>query len=264
MKSLLKKYGLEPKAYLDQHFLVNDAVIDKIISLLNIDKKDVILEIGAGIGTITNKIKGCKKVIAVEIDKKLSDAIKEETKKNKNIEIINENVLKIIDTVKFSKLVSSTPYAICEPLIQNMFFLEFERAVLLLPKKFVDNIKDKKTKLGLLAEAFLDIEVVGDVSKDDFYPAPNVDTVIVVVEKNKNNSLIKELYLQRDKKLKNALLNILVNGYKTTKKQAKHMLKESGLGESVLGKRIEKLKKEEYDGIIKAVTTIQKEKPSSP
>ncbi len=264
MKSLLKKYRLEPRAFLDQHFLVNDGVIDKIISLLDVNKNDVILEIGAGIGTITKRLKNCKKVVAVEIDKKLSNAIKEETKKNKNIEIINDNILKIIDTIKFNKIISSTPYAICEPLTQKMFFLDFERAVLLLPKKFVDNIKGKKTKLGLVTEAFLDIEVVGDVSKDDFYPAPNVDTVIVLITKNKKDCFVKQLYLQRDKKLKNALLDILVSNYKITKKQAKDRIKKIGISENVLDKKVEKLKKEEYEKAVKSCPPAERDEPSSP
>lgn len=253
MKDLLKKYNLEPKAYLDQHFLVNDKVIDNIISLLDINKNDIIIEIGAGIGTITKRIKGCKKLIAIEIDnnlfKVLSNEVKENIKDNENIELINDNILKVINNIKFNKIISSTPYAICEPLMQKLFFLDFEKAVLLLPEKFVDNIENKKTKLGLLVEAFLNIKIIGDINKNDFYPVPKVETVIVVVTKNEKDSFIKQLYLQKDKKLKNALLNIFINNYNITKKQAKERIKAMNIGKKILDKRVEKLKKKDYEKI---------------
>ena len=119
--------GRIPKVKLDQHFLIDNKIVDKIIEADKINSKDIILEIGAGKGVLTEEFK-CE-VIAVEIDKKFKKDLKD-------FNVIYGDVLKVIDKLKFNKIVGSIPYYISEPLFKKMIKLDFEVAVLLVGKNF--------------------------------------------------------------------------------------------------------------------------------
>jgi len=228
IKEIIEKYDIKPDVVKDQHFLINEKIIKEIIKELKVIDNDTIIEIGPGIGTITEKIPDCEKIIAIEIDENLIKILKKEIEKN-NLKIINENALKIIDAIKFTKLISALPYSICEPLFYKLFTLEFETAVLIVPISFYEKIKEKRNKLGLFANAFLEIKEIMKIGRDNFYPVPKVDSIALKITKKDGNFLLREFFLQRDKRVKNAIMNIFIKYLSKTKREAKGLLKELAL-----------------------------------
>lgn len=285
IENLIKKYNITPDLIRDQHFLNNNKMINEMIKALEINKNDIIVEIGPGLGIITKKIPTCKKIIAIEIDENLIKILKKEIRK-KNLEtseitpsnlpasarrkkaisdgdqehaqgfssavldIINENALKIIDELKFTKLISSLPYSISEPLFYKLFLLEFEISVLIVPENFYKKIKEKKNKLGLYSDAFLDIEELRKIEKDNFYPIPKVASILLKIsKKTEGNLILKELYLQRDKKVKNAISGTFVKHLNKTKRQARALLKNLALGKKLENMLIDNISYEELHKI---------------
>ena len=228
IEELIKKYKVKPDLIKDQHFLINEKIIKDAVKELKTNKDDIIVEIGSGFGAITEKIPDCKKIIAIEIDKNLIKILEKEIKKN-NLEAINENALKIIDELKFTKLISALPYSICEPLFYKLFTSEFETAVLIVPASFYEKIKEKKNKLGLFANAFMEIKEIMKIGRDNFYPIPKVDSIALKITKKEGNFLLREFFLQRDKRVKNAIISIVVKYLSKTKREAKGLLKELAL-----------------------------------
>jgi 16S rRNA (adenine1518-N6/adenine1519-N6)-dimethyltransferase len=232
IKEIIEKYKIKPDLVKDQHFLCNEKIIKEIVKELKVNDNDIILEIGPGFGAITREIPDCKKIIAIEIDGNLAKILKKEIKKN-NLKIIDENALKIIDEIKFTKLISALPYSICEPLFYNLFTLKFETAVLIVPISFYEKMKEKSNKLGLFADAFLKIKEIMKIGRDNFFPVPKVDSVALRITKKKDNFLLREFYLQRDKRVKNAIISIFIKYLSKTKRESKSLLKELALNQEL-------------------------------
>ncbi len=122
-KELCRKYNLSPLRRRGQNFLIKEAVINKIIVASQLSKEDIVLEIGAGLGTLTKEIaEKVKKVYAVEIDKKLVEVLKAELKDYKNIEIIQGDIRKLQVTgykLEDYKLIANLPYNITSLVIKK-------------------------------------------------------------------------------------------------------------------------------------------------
>ncbi len=190
---------------LDQHFIIDKELIKRIVSYASLNKNDIVLEIGSGTGNLTQELcKKCK-VIAVEIDSVLVKTLKD--KKLKNVEVIEGNILKLINKLKFNKIVSNLPYNICEPLLNKLLNINFELAIFTVPYKFASRLTKEKSLLSILMPIFFIIAILEEVNKEAFEPMPRVSSnVIKIIPKklSKKELLIKEIYLQNDKKLKNA------------------------------------------------------------
>ena len=95
-KFIMKKYGISANKSLGQNFLIDDEVISKIVESANISNEDLVIEIGPGLGTLTNELlKKAKKVIAIELDERMIEILENRFSLYKNIEIINNDVLKV-------------------------------------------------------------------------------------------------------------------------------------------------------------------------
>src|SRR3990167_11059141 len=119
IKEILVKYGIRPSKVMGQNFLISRSVISKIVESSDLKSKDIVLEVGPGIGTLTQKlVKNVKKVIAVEKDRHMCQIIKETLKDYKNVEVINDDILKIKNyKIKNFKVVANIPYYLTSPLI---------------------------------------------------------------------------------------------------------------------------------------------------
>lgn len=188
--------------------MVNKELIKKIVNYLEIEPNEVILEAGAGSGNLTKELKG--NTIAVEIDEDLVG----ELEKIKGIEVINKNILECIDEIKFDKLVGNIPYSICEPLLNKLIKIKFKFAILTLPEKFI-----KKPLIKLVLDEFFDFKILEEVSKECFVPKPKVKSIVIKLVP-KEHKIFGEVYLQQDKKLKNALRESFCKYYNLTKKEA--------------------------------------------
>lgn len=186
IKSLLKKHRIRPSKRLGQNFLIDKRVIKKNIIASNIQPKDIILEIGPGIGALTQELaRKSKKVIAVEKDPKMCEILKETLKSIKNVQIINADILKIkLKNYKLKpksyKVIANLPFYITVPVIR--MFLESpnppEEMILMVQKEVAQRICSKSPKMNLLAvsvQLYAKTEILSYVSKKSFWPSPKVD-----------------------------------------------------------------------------------------
>lgn len=126
IENLLEKYGIKPFKGWGQNFLINEGILKKIIETANIKPSDYILEIGPGIGTLTQELaKKAKKVVAIEKDKKMMQILKEILGDLKNLKIINADALEIIPESLFRKnnykVVANLPYNIAAATIRKFW-----------------------------------------------------------------------------------------------------------------------------------------------
>ncbi|MBZ9578244.1 ribosomal RNA small subunit methyltransferase A [Patescibacteria group bacterium] len=194
VKYLLKKYGAYPSKRFGQNFLIDKSALKKIVESANLHLKDIVLEIGPGIGTLTKEIaKKVKRVIAIEKDKKMIEILKETLNDFKNVKIIQEDILKIdpkyyILNTKHYKIVANLPYYIVSPVIRK--FLESknppEFMILMVQKEVAQRICSKPPKMSLLAvsvQFHAKPKIISFVLKKSFWPQPKVDGAIIELSK---------------------------------------------------------------------------------
>ena len=190
-----------PSKRLGQNFLINKGVVKKIIEAADIKKTDVVLEIGPGNGVLTREIaQKATQVLAVEKDKKMAVFLKREFARQKNIKIIEQDILKLdLNSCGLKspyKIVANIPYYITSPIIRK--FLEYKRRpclmVLTIQKEVAQRIyfpslkSPAKTKMNLLALSvlfFAEPKIISYVSKNSFWPAPKVDSAVLKITPKK-------------------------------------------------------------------------------
>lgn len=192
---------------------------------------DVVLEIGSGHGELTFEIAKKCKVIAVDIEGIKLD--------HKNIISIKGNVLDMFLELHkkygFNKIVSNIPYNISEPLMKLLFNVDVELVLLTMGKNFSDILIAKDNRISIIANELFDIEILKMIPQRSFRPMPRVDSALVLMQQrdldivDKPAIYYKELVLLDDKKLKNALLNILSGNKKDLKLKLKDKLYDKNL-----------------------------------
>ncbi len=239
----------------DQHFLTNIDIVKASVKAAELSKKDTVLEIGSGKGILTKELaKKCKEVIAIEIDESLKPELE---KLPKNVEILYGNALKLIDDVHFTKIVANIPYSITEPLFGKLLKLELEVAILLIGKNFYE-LLSQAGKWNTISKLFFEIEKVMDVSRDDFEPRPRTDSVLIKITPRKKplsieEKIMKELILQDDKKLKNALLFAQMRVRNITKNQAREEIEKIKLSKELWDKRVMHLSGVQFEVVAKEI-----------
>lgn len=233
-KNILNRYKIRPSKGLGQNFLIDKAALRKIISAAEIEQNDIILEIGPGLGILTQELASrTKKVIAVEKDPKMVEILKETLKDCKNVEIINADILKIencklIRNWKLKignyKVVANLPYYITSPVIRK--FLESKNhpklMVLMIQKEVAQRICDKPPHMSLLAvsvQFYAKPEIISYISKKSFWPQPKVDSAIIKISQthislpqtniNLFFKIVKTGFSQPRKQLANNLSKVL-------------------------------------------------------
>jgi len=203
IKNLLKRYKVHPLKRLGQNFLIDKGVIKKVIESAQLSKNDIILEIGPGLGVLTQELaKRVKKVIAVEKDSKMCQILKEmlDCWNIKNVEIVNEDILKLDTRYKIQdtkyKVVGNLPFYLTAPVIRQ--FLETieprpQQMVLVVQKEVAQRICPPRrarssgeagAKMNLLAvsvQFYAKPEIETFVSKKSFWPQPKVDGAILKI-----------------------------------------------------------------------------------
>ncbi|MFH1506124.1 MAG: rRNA adenine N-6-methyltransferase family protein [archaeon] len=206
---------MKTKDNLDQHFMIDTSILYRIVELANLKPDDIVLEIGPGTGNLTKLLAKKAKIICVEKDCDISLDIK-------NTEFHNANVLDVIETLKFNKIVANIPFNISEPLFKKLFKLKFELAVLTSGMKFYDLLMSEH-RFGIVAREFFNIELIQEIPKSAFKPRPRVKSALIKLIPKENDSILKNIILLDDKKLKNAILKAFEG--KETKKETKEKLK---------------------------------------
>jgi len=190
IKNLLKSHLSSPSKKLGQNFLVDRTAVKKIVSAADLKANDVVLEIGPGIGTLTQELaKKTRKVIAVEKDRKLVEILGDTLRDFKNVEITYGDILKIENSklIKNLKVVGNLPFYLTAPVIRK--FLEMKEAkphsmVLVVQKEVGQRICAKPPRMSILAvsvQVYAEAKIISYISRKSFWPQPEVDAAIIKI-----------------------------------------------------------------------------------
>jgi 16S rRNA (adenine1518-N6/adenine1519-N6)-dimethyltransferase len=190
IKEILEKFETRADKRLGQNFLIDKNALQKVVDASDIKSDDIVLEVGPGIGVLTQELaKKANKIIAVEKDKTMIEILKETLSEYKNIEIINADILKLdpkIYALNPYKVVANIPYYLTSLLIRK--FLESKnpptKIILMLQKEVAQRICAKPGKMSLLSvsvQFYAEPKIVSYISKNCFWPAPKVDSAIIKI-----------------------------------------------------------------------------------
>lgn len=261
--AVLQKYNFSFQKKFGQNFLIDTHVLDKIIRAAEITKDDYVLEIGPGIGTMTQYLaNAARKVTAVEIDKSLMPILADTLQEYDNVSVINEDVLKV-DIAKLAqeenggrpiKVVANLPYYITTPIIMGLFesHVPVKSITVMVQKEVADRMQvGPGTKdygaLSLAVQYYAKPEIVANVPPNCFIPRPNVGSAVIRLDRYTNPpvevgnekhmfSLIRASFNQRRKTLVNGLSN--APGLCVSKEAVKEALAQMGLSETIRGEAL--------------------------
>ncbi len=218
IRSQIRELGIRPSKRLGQHYLLDEGIANRQVQYANIRKSDTVLEIGPGLGILTNIMsKRAKRVIAIEMDPVNADYLHREIP---DAEIITGDVLKV-SFPSFDKVVSNLPFNISSPLTFKLLDQEFELGILMYQKEFAQRLVASKgnsdySRLSVNAYYRAECEILEVVPRSAFFPEPNVDASIVkiiprpppfkVAKEDHFLRLVKALFSHRRKQIGNSLL----------------------------------------------------------
>ena len=260
---VLQKYNFVFQKKFGQNFLIDTHVLDKIIGSAEITKDDVVLEIGPGIGTMTQYLAcAAKKVIAVEIDKALIPILEDTLSEYENVRVINHDVLKV-DIAKLAeeenggkpiKVVANLPYYITTPIIMGLFenHVPIKSITVMVQKEVADRMQvGPGTKdygaLSLAVQYYAKPYIVANVPPNCFMPRPKVGSAVIRLERYENPPvtvedeklmfrIIRASFNQRRKTMTNSVCGCAELGI--TKEKLIEALEECNLSPTVRGEAL--------------------------
>lgn len=232
-KSLLRANRITPNRFLGQNFMVEPSVFETLIDYASVDKNDTTLDIGAGLGFLTRLLaERCRTVLAVEADPRLVSILQDQLEHAPNVEIMTGSVLRL-KIPSFDKVVSIPPYKISSQLLLWLFKKHPDCSVLIFQREFTDRLVATANSeyygwLAVLAYYYVEVEVFDDIPKSMFYPQPKVDSVIVRLKPRRSppfavkddlffKQLVRLIFTQRNRKVRNALLPFMKKTYRVPK-----------------------------------------------
>ena len=232
--AVLQKYNFNFQKKFGQNFLIDTHVLDKIIRSAGITKDDFVLEIGPGIGTMTQYLcENAREVVAVEIDKNLIPILEDTLSEYDNVSVINEDILKV-DLNKLAqeknggkpiKVVANLPYYITTPIIMGLFesHVPVASITVMVQKEVADRMQEGPGSkdygaLSLAVQYYANPEIVANVPSNCFMPRPKVGSAVIrltcheeppvqVEDENLMFRIIRASFNQRRKTLVNGLNN---------------------------------------------------------
>ena len=260
---VIQKYEFAFQKKFGQNFLIDGRVLDKIIAAANVDPEDFVLEIGPGIGTMTQYLaEHAREVVAVEIDKKLIPILEDTLKEYDNVTIINEDILKFdINQLvqeknqgKPIKVVANLPYYITTPIIMGLFEnnVPIENITVMVQKEVADRMQvGPGTKdygaLSLAVQYYAKPEIIANVPPNCFMPRPNVGSAVIKLTRHEQVpvevkdeklmfKLIRAAFNQRRKTLQNSINNS--PELSLSKDQVVEALDKMGLSQTIRGEAL--------------------------
>ena len=261
-KFIMKKYGITANKSLGQNFLVDDEIVDKIVSSAGITKQDLVIEIGPGLGTLTSKLlEAAGKVVVIELDDRMIRILQDRFSIYSNFELIHDDVLKVDlnqlisenKEYKCVKVVANLPYYITTPIIMKLLEdrLELSSITVMVQKEVADRITvlPGQKDSGAITYSVYYYSEPGNVCfvpRDCFIPSPDVDSAVIKLDIRDNPvvevaseelffKVIKASFMQRRKTLLNGLLN---GGLISNKEDGKQLLKKVGVAENIRGEAL--------------------------
>lgn len=239
-RAILEKYGFTFKKSLGQNFLIDTNILNNIVDHAEITPESGVIEIGAGIGALTEQLaKRCKKVLAFEIDQRLLPVLEDTLSPYPHVSIVHQDFLKAdvhqaietyLQEVKDIAIVANLPYYVTTPIIMKCLedHLPFRSMVIMMQKEVGSRITAKPgTKdygsLTIAIQYYTTAEIVMNVPKTVFIPQPNVDSAVVKLTKRDQPvvavkdeqfffNIVKFSFAQRRKTILNNLVSQLENG----------------------------------------------------
>ena len=262
-KNILKKYNIIANKKLGQNFLIDDEVIDNIIEASKVNKSDLVIEIGPGLGTLTKKLlDNAGKVICIELDTKMINILNERFKFYNNFEVINEDVLKVDlkELIKYNKnnnlvnakVVANLPYYITTPIIMKLLEdrLDIESITVMVQKEVAERLVDipggkNSGAITYAINYYTKPEKIIDVPNTSFIPAPEVNSSVInlnVLNKPsvevKNEELLFKIIKMAFMQKRKTLLNGLTNGKLASKEEIEKMLLDLQFDLKVRGEKL--------------------------
>lgn len=278
--AVLQKYNFVFQKKFGQNFLIDTHVLDKIIRAAEIGKDDCVLEIGPGIGTMTQYLAcAARKVIAVEIDRTLIPILQDTLDGYDNVKVINEDVLKV-DIGKLAeeenngkplKVVANLPYYITTPIIMELFenHVPLQSITVMVQKEVADRMQTGPGSkdygaLSLAVQYYAKPYIVANVPPNCFMPRPKVGSAVIRLERYNNPPvsvenealmfrIIRASFNQRRKTLANGLKNSAELDF--TKDEIEQAVGRLGRGASVRG---EALTLEEFANLSNILNNIKR------
>jgi len=231
---IVKYFEFKFNKNLGQNFLIDENILKKIIDAAELDENSTVIEIGPGIGTLTQEMaKRCKKVIAVEIDKNLIPILEETLGNFDNIKIIHADALKVDfnkiieeENLENVKVVANLPYYVTTPIIAKLLNerVKISSMIIMIQKEVADRIlakpnTDEYGTLSLLCQYHCDIKKICKVSPNCFVPPPRVESMVIrldirdqkrvdILDEDLFFNIIKSAFNMRRKTLSNSLKSI--------------------------------------------------------
>ena len=277
-KEIINKYSFAFQKKFGQNFLIDSNILESIVSAADITKDDFVLEIGPGIGTMTQYLcEAARQVVAVEIDKMLIPILKDTLSEYDNVEVINQDVLKLDikalaqekNNGKPIKVVANLPYYITTPIIMGLLEskVPIESITIMVQKEVADRMQTGPGSkdygaLSLAVQYYADAKVQLNVSASCFMPRPNVDSAVIKltahekpvvdVDETLMFKVIRASFNQRRKTLVNGLKNSSELDY--TKEEIVQAIKAIGKEENIRG---EKLTLEEFAALSNSLKVVR-------
>lgn len=263
MIAVLQKYDFHFQKKYGQNFLIDTHVLDKILAAANITNEDFVLEIGPGIGTMTQYLcENARQVLAVEIDNRLIPILQDTLSSYDNIKILNKDILKInlsgitqeYNGNKPIKVVANLPYYITTPIIMELFenHVPLDSVTIMVQKEVAERIQAKPgTKeygaLSLAVQYYAHAELVANVPPNCFMPRPSVGSAVLCLTCHRKNPvqvkdehfmfrLIRASFNQRRKTLQNGIANDAE--LTLAKEDVVKALERMGLSPSIRGEKL--------------------------
>ena len=274
-KEIINKYSFAFQKKFGQNFLIDSNVLESIIRGAEITKDDFVLEIGPGIGTMTQYLcEAARQVVAVEIDKMLIPILEDTLSEYDNVEVINQDVLKSLAEEKNNgkpiKVVANLPYYITTPIIMGLFEsgVPIDSITIMVQKEVADRMQTGPGSkdygaLSLAVQYYATAKVILNVSATCFMPRPNVDSAVIKLTRHKEPTvnvadeklmfkIIRASFNQRRKTLVNGLKNSPELSF--SKEQIVKAIEKIGKPETIRG---EALTLEEFAELANAFTELK-------
>lgn len=278
-KEIINKYSFAFQKKFGQNFLIDSNVLESIIRGAEITKDDFVLEIGPGIGTMTQYLcEAARQVVAVEIDKMLIPILEDTLSEYDNVEVINQDVLKVDikslaeekNNGKPIKVVANLPYYITTPIIMGLFEsgVPIDSITIMVQKEVADRMQTGPGSkdygaLSLAVQYYATAKVILNVSATCFMPRPNVDSAVIKLTRHKEPTvnvadeklmfkIIRASFNQRRKTLVNGLKNSPELSF--SKEQIVKAIEKIGKPETIRG---EAFTLEEFAELANAFTELK-------
>ena len=266
---ILKENDIRLNRRKGQNYLIDSNILQKIVNFAELSKNDNVLEIGAGIGTLTIPLaeKGGK-VIAVEQDEKIAAILEKRLLELNisNVEVLIADATKI-DFPKFNKVISNLPYKISSPITFKILEYDFDFAVLMYQLEFAQRMVAKPgesnySRLSLMINFCANVEMLFEVSKHCFFPEPKISSAVIkLIPENTDIDEFfvktsRALFQHKKKKVRNALIDSFHEISDLDKKEAKEIV--SKLDERLLMERVVKLEPDDVMAISEQLNVLLK------